>query len=545
MVEMSRFWRQKSKIVIMLGLLVFALWLRMPQLNFPSVGYHNMKENEYISMAKQIIKKKDLNIRDVYFYNAFKDKKDFDLYPQVPFVAYQIVIGYKLFGDNLWFPRLINIFWMLLSILLIFYLTRLLTSEDLSAFLSAFLLAIMPLGVFFSRNLQPESAAFFFMMLGSVCWIKYMDKWNKGYLFGFALSLAITAAYKMAFIIGFIPLLMIFPYSRYFSKRNRADIFITAGIIWAPVFVLIAYFFYTGQMSFPSCQGRVSFFRPFFLQYWKDYGSIIWHYIKNENYTLIYFILFLGGVFASWLNFRSDKSLFIRYLRGWSIMIIIYFMVFNDYLNQHNYYQMPFLGFVCLSILHAIKRGSLRLGVFLGASYTKKIFIFIFVLVFLVTAQDIRKAIKSQFSVIFPGTDYAGLYLKGITSEDEKFFYHAFCQGYAAAVYAERRCGWPGEFEEFKKIEEKEKISFVMVYPINYLNSIPETIRAYIFDNYHVNAMGFTSQGENLAPCLIIFKKGGKTDIKDFINTNQQNVKVSMIYKTINGNLPFYFMRER
>jgi len=47
-----------------------------------------MKENEYISMAKNMIASRDFISRDVYFYNAFNDKRDLGLYPQLPFVAY-------------------------------------------------------------------------------------------------------------------------------------------------------------------------------------------------------------------------------------------------------------------------------------------------------------------------------------------------------------------------------------------------------------------------------------------------------------------------
>lgn len=75
-------------LLFLILVLASAFIIRIPQLNFPSIGYHNMKENEYISMAKNMIASRDFISRDVYFYNAFNDKRDLGLYPQLPFVAY-------------------------------------------------------------------------------------------------------------------------------------------------------------------------------------------------------------------------------------------------------------------------------------------------------------------------------------------------------------------------------------------------------------------------------------------------------------------------
>lgn len=139
----------KSRILVLFFVLLFAFLLRFPQINFPSIGYHNMKENEYISIAKNMLSGGDFVNRNIYFYNGFGDKKDFGLYPQIPFVAYQVVLGYRLFGENLWFPRLVNVIFMLLSIICIFYLTFLFTSEYVYSISAAILLSVLPLGYIF------------------------------------------------------------------------------------------------------------------------------------------------------------------------------------------------------------------------------------------------------------------------------------------------------------------------------------------------------------------------------------------------------------
>ncbi|MBN1913255.1 MAG: glycosyltransferase family 39 protein, partial [Candidatus Omnitrophica bacterium] len=146
----------KAKTILLL-ILFLGFILRSASLDFPSIGYHNMKENEYLSMAEEMVRTGDFVSRRVYFYNAFKDDPMMELYPQLPLVSYQIIASWELLGANLWGPRLINIFFGLASILVIYAMARILFDKKRWALFCALLLSIMPLAVFFSRNLQPES----------------------------------------------------------------------------------------------------------------------------------------------------------------------------------------------------------------------------------------------------------------------------------------------------------------------------------------------------------------------------------------------------
>jgi len=137
--------------------------LRIYNLNFPSVGYHNMKENEYLEIAENMLQDNDFLKRTVYFYDAFSDYPKFSEYPQIPLVSYQIILAWKIFGFNLWGPRLINVIFGLLSIIVVYFIGYEIFKRKLLALSCSLLLAILPLAVFFSRNLQPESPAFFFI----------------------------------------------------------------------------------------------------------------------------------------------------------------------------------------------------------------------------------------------------------------------------------------------------------------------------------------------------------------------------------------------
>ncbi|MDO8748757.1 MAG: glycosyltransferase family 39 protein [Candidatus Omnitrophota bacterium] len=151
-----------STIIILLFIIVLGFALRIYNMDFPSIGCHNMKENEYLGIAQEMQKTGDFITQRVYFYNALSGIPGVKPYFQPPLVSYQVLLAWKLFKENIWGPRLCNILFGLLSIGLMYLIAKGLFHTTAPALFSAFLLAIMPLAVFFSRNIQPESPAFFY-----------------------------------------------------------------------------------------------------------------------------------------------------------------------------------------------------------------------------------------------------------------------------------------------------------------------------------------------------------------------------------------------
>ncbi|MGD0335588.1 MAG: glycosyltransferase family 39 protein [Candidatus Omnitrophota bacterium] len=534
----------KTKILIFFLILLLSFLIRIPQLNFPSIGYHNMKENEYISMARNMLNKKDLANREVDFYHAFDTKAGFELYPQAPFIAYQVLLGYKLFGNNLWFPRLINIIYMLFSIVCIFYLVQILTGEYFFGIGASFLLAVMPLGVYFARNLQPESGAFLFMLIGNLMWFNFISRFRRGYLLGFAVSLVMTAAYKMSFLIGFIALPFLLAYRSYFSERKIKGLIADLGIVILPCLLFIAYCIATGQTSFSSCENRVNILSVFTPSYWKQNLSVILYYAVRENFTPVYSVLFIIGLLLAWKRYRTDKSLFAKYLRLWSLTVVLYCMVFSDYINQHNYYQFPFLGFFILAVIYALREISVFICSYLKTKKVSYCFAVLFIVIFVFAASSAKQAIANHYNTVFVGTDVAGQLLKERAAKDEKFFIYTIAQGYATCVYAERKCGYPASLEEFKKIESGSHVRFVVFYPISMLNSVDPKMRDYIIKTHHIIMVGFRFEMARIFPEIMILEKGGSVDFAAFIRQNQKRLKLAKVYRTLNRLIPFYIMEE-
>ncbi|MBW3000043.1 glycosyltransferase family 39 protein, partial [Candidatus Woesearchaeota archaeon] len=150
---------------ILLGvILIFGFYLRAYHIDYPVVGYHNWKETHYLTEARNFAE-------DGFFEHGFFIP-EWD-YPSLvddptgvhsdtfPTTSILTAIAFKIFGYKLWIARLINILFALGSVLL-FYLIikRLFEREDL-ALLSAAIMSINPLLVFFGRQVQLINPALF------------------------------------------------------------------------------------------------------------------------------------------------------------------------------------------------------------------------------------------------------------------------------------------------------------------------------------------------------------------------------------------------
>jgi len=414
---------------VLLLICVLGLALRAYNLNFPSIGYHNMKENEYLSMAEEMKRTGDFLTRRIYFYNAFEDNPTVRLYPQPPLVSYQILFAWNIFGENLWGARLVNVLFGVFSIIAVYFIALLLFNHVGLSLFSAFLLAIMPLAVFFSRNMQPESGGFFFMILSNLFYLKFISSSKKYYLIFAGLALSVAWLYKLSFFIAILPVLFCLPLRTYW--RNKKEFFRQALAFVLPYLTIvfsIAWLMHIGQWEFEQLS-RVQFLEFFTLSYWQKFGRTIWWYAMGENFTWVYLSLTLLGVAVA---FFRRKGLSNRYIIGWTLTFIPYCMIFSDYVNQHNYYQMPFLGLVAVASAYAVY--------FISEKLKKLIrqfrLVYLMILVFAVSIPLVYDSIARMHVTIFPGQDIAGESLKEFTAPDERVFLLTHCQGNAIARYA-------------------------------------------------------------------------------------------------------------
>jgi hypothetical protein len=528
-------------IIALISIILFGVILRAYNLDFPSIGYHNMKENEYLSMAQEMKNTQDFITRRVYFYHAFDEAPTMKIYPQVPMVSYQTLIAWGFFGENMWGPRLINVIFGVLCIIIIFYILHLLFNNARAALCGAFLLAIMPLAVFFSRNLQPDSPALFFMLLGNLLYLKFCVSFKKHYLFLGGISFAIAWVYKSTFIFGIIPFLFCFNFKEAFKKKifTYKDI-LNFLLPYSLIIITVIWLKLTNQWEFEELT-RVNLLRVFHFTYWKTFGHQIWNYAWNENFAKIPLVLTCIGVFIS--VFKKKRGLIERYLLGWIAAIILYFMFFSDYLNQHSYYQMPFLTLICAASIYAIVFVSRRIEKVLRKDYLN----YLLCIIVGATIPLSLPGFEAMHRTVFFGEDVAGESLREFTRADERVFLRTHCQGYGIARYAKRYMEWPATLEEFKKNEKKFNIKYACFYPAIFIKELehndPEFF-LYIRNNYRIKEVGCVKKAGRLLRGYLILKKSGNLTQNGPLDSNISNPKIRRIYKIFQRTIPYYSIRS-
>jgi hypothetical protein len=429
----------------------------------------------------------------------------------------------------------------------------------------------MPLAVFFSRNLQPESPALFFMLLGNLFYLRFITGQKKYNLFWGGVFFCFAWIYKFSYLFGVLPFLICAPFKKILNEKKELwkNIFTplhpkspafqsgdeeniklgqtrkprplgwgVTGFIFFLSYLIIPvvmlWLLLTGQWVFQEL-GRVKLFDIFSASYWGKYGKVIWWYITGENFTWLFTLLTFLGISVA---FIKKGALLKRYIIGWVFTAIPYSMVFSDYINQHSYYQLPFISLVCVASTYAARFISEKAGKLVKIN-TLVIMMVIMAASFLFIWQPILRLYRK----VYLGEDVAGKTLRELTLPGERIFLYTHCQGYGIARYAQRYAGWPADLRGLKEKEDKFKIRYVCIYPAEYLQKLaqesPDIFR-YIQNNYHFKEIGLLN-GSVLS--YLLLEKGAREDLADFLRRLSGKARLEAIYKTWGKREFFYTLR--
>ncbi|MCM8795314.1 MAG: glycosyltransferase family 39 protein [Candidatus Omnitrophica bacterium] len=523
---------RQTRVSLLSFILALGFVLRIYNLNFPSIGYHSIMENEYLSIAQEMMRTGDFVNKRVYFYHAFDENPSLKTDNQPPMIAYQTIFAWSLLGENLWGPRLFNILFGVASILVIYALSNLIFNNLYLALFSAFLLAIMPLGVFFSRNIQPESPAFFFMLLGHLFYLKFILSPKKYLLFLGGISFVFGWLYRFNFLLGVIPFLFCFPFRELYKRKQ----FLKYVFIFILPYTLIPFIIYRlsalGQWNL-TVLGPINY--PEFLNSLKKYIFPIWSYAQQENFTLIYTLLTLSGILLAILE---RKRLLSRYILGWFLTFIVYFFIYARQMSQNSFYQMPFLVLVCIASASTLAYISKKIA----KIFKINLLLFFMLVVFGVSMPFVYQSILRMHATVFLGMDVAGESLRELTRPEERIFLLTHAQGNGISRYARRYAGWTFAVDDFKEKEQKFNIRYICFYPAEFARSLKTEyplLFAYIQNNYHPKEIGLL---EGAQIVYIILEKGKGSPPEGFLESFSGPIRVRNIYRMFNRFIFFYTM---
>ena len=258
-----------------------------------------------------------------------------------PPVIETIVAGlYLLFGEHLWFGRVVaSVFW-LIGGLALFGLSRRIASVDGAIVALAYYLFV-EFGVIASRSFQPDPLMIGLALAGLWAFLRWDEEltWKWVLLAGLLSGAAIFVKNVAVFpLVGAFALVILKTIG---LKRALKDpqVWVLAIIAALPVSIYMI----DGLLISKDMDTALGL--RFFPQLWTDPAFYIrWKNIIANNLGFGAFLLALLGIYLA--RPGRDRSLLVGTLLGY----LVYGFIFSYHISTHNYYQLPLIIFISLSL---------------------------------------------------------------------------------------------------------------------------------------------------------------------------------------------------
>lgn len=568
MSEKEEIKNKKRQILIFLILMMISgFYLRSYHMDFPVIGYHNMKENQYIPYTEFMYYAEEWQD---YFrtetYLAGTQVHGYFTQYELPLISWMILPLWWLFGIKLWAARLVVILLTIGSIPLLYIVTKKITENECIALAASFLFTIMPISIFFGRNVQPEAPGLFFILFGTYFFLCWREKILQGtkewkYFLLFSGSILIAILLKIPNGIGIVPLLFFVPYQQLKKEKKQAIQYVLVFIcimalfpIWVKISqVLMPNAGTVGTASFTESfrEVRDNLIRTLTQEYWQQHFPGIKSFVV-DNFTLWFFWLTVIGICLGAIKYKTMLG---KFLCAEAVALIMYIFIFADKFRGHAYYQFVFLPLVCIAsayvvyvvaeLVQKIAEAVIKKNV--EERFRKILFYGIFILVIIGT-QDARvDATARVFDTIYYGEDSAGEFInKNSAPEDRIFVDGVFAQS-SGILWHAHRYGTdeiPANLSYVQELEQTLNFRWVVLYGpgIGTIQSKGE-VWEYIQQNYVIRQVGLIPQENQFIPYYVVLEKGGVFDLEMF--AANKTPYLAKTYTNTEGTVEMYAIDEQ
>ena len=315
-----------------LPILLIGLILRLVNINAPVIGIHSWRQADTASIARNFFS------NDLIFWQPQVDwSGSTNGFVECEFPLYQYLVAnlYKIFGVNEVYARALSVIFGCLSILFLFRLTRKIFNIEV-AWWGTLFYAILPISVFYSRTIQPESLMMFLGIFSLERWTEFIENKDKKALFISWISFTLAVLIKVLpfFWIG-IPIL-ITGYSRSLILKYKLYLF--------PILtILISYFWYSYSYQIGQSTGLT------FGLWGSDTDRYSWLTLLEFRFyiDLFFRILFRNFLVIGFLPiFLSLKIVGINniFVIGF-LSVLLTGLINPTSFSIHEYYQLPLMLF--------------------------------------------------------------------------------------------------------------------------------------------------------------------------------------------------------
>lgn len=241
-------------------------------------------------------------------------------------------------GEHLWIARVwTSLFWVLGGIPL-FLLSKRLFSEKAALFATAFFL-FQPYGIAASRSFQPDPLMVSLLLWSAWSLVRWSEArtWKSAWVAGLLCGLALLVKISILFVLAGIALAVVLGALGWRKWMTSAQVWLIALLAALPTLLYYllgpetsANFFSFWSLSFSYLLLKSSF-----------YGDVL--QLIDGILGLVVFFISLAGVFLARPNAR-------RILLGYWIGYLVFIIVFPYHASTHDYYHLPILPLVALSL---------------------------------------------------------------------------------------------------------------------------------------------------------------------------------------------------
>jgi len=532
---------------IALALILFwGFSLRMYHLDYPAIGYHNWKEAHYLTEARNFARNGDWLTPRSSFPTFTDNMADGSHGDTLPLSSWAAGIGFLIFGEELWVARLTSILFVMASVMLMYLIIkRLFNREDL-ALVSALLMSVNPLLVFFGRQVQLNNPALFFGMLSVYLFIRWADEGHSStkLLSISSLCMVISFLTQYSFAILAIPLLTLLPLKR--IKEERLNYFIKGWKQYAmaalPALLIPLWLMNNARIaSANAALGATTQSTAIIGDVYYDFGALFsskfWDVIMPfiaDNYSIIGAAFSALGLVLLILMFKRSKGLF--FAGAYSAGAFFWLIVMASKLSGHSYHQYPLAPLMILLAAFAFvtiastadrivkySKWPILFGLFLLLIYPPILNTITYPGGGKADIGGIFDAKDRQFDQQFIGLDAAGDYLRAHSAPEERVFFSGH-QSYGFLWHADRM-GTAGHYNESmtRLGEEEYDFRWVLLYQWG-LQTISDPEKwDYLSKNYALKNAAFQKSPDGkFSPVYFLLEKGGSFNISD-LNTLLQS----------------------
>ena len=470
----------KTKIILVIIVLFFGLFLRLYKITSPIADWHSFRQVDTISVTK-IFSQNGFDFLHPRYFDVSSTQSGLDNPQGLRMVEVPIYNTISLFFHNIFHQnieissRLVSIIFSLGSGLLIFLFVFKITSQFLPSLFSLFIFMVLPFNVYYSRTTLPEPTAVFFMMLSLYLFSKNI------YFSAFALALSILVKPYTAIIL--LPTIL------FLNKKNYKLIFL--GII-----SLLPFIFWRVWISqFPEGipvsnwllnNGNTTTFPAWFHGYNLSFLNKLvalrphwWYWLFQDRLGNL--ILGVYGIIPVFLGLVYRHKHTQPIAISLPIGIFLYFLIIAQGNIQHDYYQVLIIP--SLSILSGL--GYFYIYKIIFKNYFLKIssILFIFILSTFLSYDEV----KEYYKINNPQIITAGNKVNEITPTNSIIV--APYNGDTALLYQTNRFGYPIQIYDFNSIKSQfpsRPIYFVSLNYDDYTNKVIKQFPTIYRDNQYI-----------------------------------------------------------